>query len=119
MKKTLMLSAMALLVAGGVTGCANCCGSGSDCDDVVWIEAVEVTECPMCSKKHKCKTMHKHNKNCKEVKSCRPAASCQDENCQEHKKEKSGDALQVRSTACADTGKQGEHSGNAGSDTQK
>lgn len=119
MKKTLMLSAMALLVAGGVAGCANCCGGCSDCDGVVMVEAVETVECPVCSQKHKCKTMHKHDKNCKSVKPNRTSASCTGDKCSDDKKEESGQALQISSTACADTGSQSENSANTGHSTQK
>ena len=86
-----MMSAMALLVAGGVAGCANCCGE--DCDDVVMVEAVEVAECPMCSQKHKCKTVHHHNSKCRDVKKCTPAASCKDNECKDEKKTEAAGAL--------------------------
>ena len=94
MKKTLMLSAMALLVAGGVAGCANCSKCcGEDCDDVVLVEAVEVAECPMCSQKHKCKTSHRHNEKCKDVKKCTPTASCKDNECKDEKKTETSGTL--------------------------
>ena len=110
MKKTLMLSAMTLIVAGGVAGCANCCGS--DCDDVVMVEAVEVIECPMCAKKHKCKTMHRHNKNCKDVKACTPAASCSGNECKDEKKTETAGALAQNHTGNSENGK--AHTGHSG-----
>ena len=112
MKKTLMLSAMALLVAGGVAGCAKCCGG--DCDDMVMVEAVEVVECPMCAQKHKCKTMHRHDGKCKDVKKCTPTASCSDNECKEEKKTGNSGALAQNCTSASGNEQTGTgHSGEA------
>ena len=120
MKKTLMLSAMAVFVAGSVTGCSNWCGKSCNCgeDDWVMVEAVETVDCPLCSQKHKCKTMHKHDKKCKDIKRCRPTASCQGDKCQEDKKDGKSHELDVNATACNDSGTQ-HNSGNTGADAQK
>ena len=111
MKKTLMLSARALLVAGGVAGCAKCCGG--DCDDMVMVEAVEVVECPVCAQKHKCKTMHRHDEKCKDVKKCTPTASCKDNECKDEKKMENSGALAQNCTSASEnelpkTGNSGE-----------
>ena len=78
MKKTLMLSALTLAIAGGVTGCANCSSCG-DCDEVMEVEAMEVITCPACKQKIKCKKQHTHTKECKTTAACNEQSNDKDQ----------------------------------------
>ena len=76
MKKTLMLSALALTIAGTVTGCANCNKCGG-CDEVMEVDAMEIITCPACQQKLKCKKTHQHTKDCQSAAQCKTqSADC-------------------------------------------
>ena len=102
MKKTLMLSALALTIAGAVTGCANCNKCGG-CDEVMEIDAMEIITCPACKQKLKGKKTHKHTKD------CQPAAQCktQSANCGEcDGKEKDPATVKNETANCGECGQE-------------
>lgn len=101
MKKQLLLSALALLGAGALSGCCNCGSNGGDCDDFIAVEAIEVVPCPS---KEKCKDKKHHHvrqKDCSKKTQKDNAGNSSDSSCSVHGK-----------TALADCGGNCGNSGN-------
>ena len=118
MKKTLMLSALTLVTAGFVTGCADC-GSCGNCDEVMEVEAMEVITCPACKQKLKCKKQHTHTKECKNTTACNEPSDGKDSattkaetaNCGECGGEKEDSSAAKKETAdCGECGKENKDS---------
>ncbi|MBQ9087723.1 MAG: hypothetical protein IJY46_02975 [Lentisphaeria bacterium] len=85
MKKQLLLSALALLGAGALSGCcSNCCSNGGDCDDFIAVEAVEVVPCPAGKKCKDGKHHHLRKKDSGQKMQKNNAGNCTDSSCSVH-----------------------------------